>query len=157
MSQTLAQLRRLSQQRKLRPIRRIVQKSGTSCGVACVAMLARLSYRDAMRCGEEVFSKEEWEAGHRTLSYDLRRMLAELGWKLGYQVRCADWEKVPPDSLVAVQWKQQKGMEATWHWVICTEDAEGRFVLDPRATVKTVKRRELQRLRLAWYHRVTGR
>jgi hypothetical protein len=65
-------------------------------------------------------------------------------------VKCQDWRKVPPGALLAVQWKQDKG----WHWVVADQDADGLFLLDPRQSVKAVRRRDFGRMPLNWYHSV---
>lgn len=132
-------------------MRRITQKTGTSCGVACVAMLARLSYRDAFKLGVALWGKEYWVESHRTDISELRMMLARLGWRLGRKVRCENWHRVPPGTLAAVQWNQTKD---AWHWVVTATDAEGLFVFDPRATVKQKRRRDFKKLPIAWYHHV---
>lgn len=152
MAATLAELRRKSCQRRARPIQRVVQKTGTSCGVACVAMLARLSFRDAKSLVSREL-KKKWDQGnHRTHASDLRAMLKPIGWRLGRQVKCRTWRKVPPGALVAVQRKLPKN---DWHWVVSGEDAKGPFFFDPRKNVKTIRRREFNKAPPSWYHNVT--
>lgn len=146
----LSSLRHISQRRKTRNIRRITQKTGTSCGVACVAMLSRISYRDAFRVGVACFGKAAWDESHRTDASDLRVMLAALGWRLGREVKCKAWRKIPARALVAVQKKPKKG----WHWVVSDCDSNGPFFFDPRKSVKAVRRREFKTVPVFWYHRV---
>lgn len=78
MATTFAELRRKSRQRRARPIQRVVQQTGTSCGVACVAMLGRMSFRDAFATGVALWDQEYWDKSHRTDAAELRAMLAEL-------------------------------------------------------------------------------
>lgn len=79
-------------------------------------------------------------------------MLAAVGYKLGREVGCEDWNKVPPGSLAATQWISKTEF---WHWVVYDEDDEGGYVLDPNPAVKRNKRRDFSRMKVAWYHRVT--
>ncbi|MBK8093391.1 MAG: hypothetical protein IPK32_15780 [Verrucomicrobiaceae bacterium] len=151
MAASLTALQRKSRQRRTRPIQRVVQQTGTSCGVACVAMLARLSFRDAHRLAHEVLKKKRKQSNQRTYPEHLRAMLKPLGLRLGRQVKCRTWRKVPPDSLVAVQWNRAKG---TWHWVVSGHDAKGLFFFDPRKNVKDIRRRAFEKARPSWYHRV---
>lgn len=130
-------------------MRRIIQQHGTSCGIACVAMLARISYREALAVAKELYEEGTWSKNHRTDIEDLRYILEELGWKLGRKVTTTDWEKVPPGCLVAVQWKK-----GNWHWVVSAEDDEGLFFFDPRKAVEAVRRRDSSRVPVAWYHRL---
>ncbi|OYV04335.1 MAG: hypothetical protein CFE26_17425, partial [Verrucomicrobiales bacterium VVV1] len=128
-------------------MRRIVQKSGNSCGVACVAMLARISFRDAFRVGVACYDKDYWSGSHATDNSELRIILAAVGYKLGREVACEDWEKVPPGSLAATQWNPKAKF---WHWVVYDEDDEGGYVLDPNRAVKRNKRRDLKKMKVAW-------
>lgn len=155
MSTVIGDLKRLSMSRKDRPIRRVKQLSGTSCGIACVAMLARLSYRDAMRCAEDLWgSKDEWDS-HRTDAAELREMLEALGWELGNRVNCEDWSKVPEACLAVVQQKKTKAGSLVWHWVVGVRGRSGTVVvLDPRESVKANKRSDLSRIKLSAYHHV---
>jgi ABC-type bacteriocin/lantibiotic exporter with double-glycine peptidase domain len=130
-------------------MRRIVQQTGTSCGVACVAMLARISYREAFRTGIACFDTDHWSGTHRTDTWELREMLAALGWKLGRKVSATDWAMVPAGCLVAVQLKK-----GDWHWVVSSVDSKGAFFFDPRKSVKTQRRRDFQKVSVAWYHYV---
>jgi ABC-type bacteriocin/lantibiotic exporter with double-glycine peptidase domain len=136
--------------RDLPPIRRITQQTGTSCGIACVAMLARISYREAFRAGIECYDKEHWSGTHRTTIGELRDILASLGWRLGRKVATTDWKKVPEGCLVAVHWKEEQG----WHWVVTSEDDDGAFFFDPRKSVKAYGRRDFKKVPVAWYHHV---
>lgn len=152
MSAKLTALRRKSQQRRERSLRRIVQKTGTSCGLACVAMLARLSFREVETLAREVLPKVFAETHQRTYAKDLRKLLAILGWRLGRKVKCRTWKRVPPYALVAMQWKR---LEDRWHWVVSSEDEAGPCFLDPRKQVKALRRRDFKQARPSWYHRVT--
>ena len=151
-TQRLALLRQKSRQRRQRPLRRIAQGTGTSCGLASVAMLARLSFREVEALAREVLPKVFTATHQRTYAKDLRVLLATLGWRLGRQVKCRTWKRVPPHALVAVQWKRG---EDRWHWVVSDEDEAGPSFLDPRKQVKAPRRRDLKKVRPSWYHRVT--
>jgi ABC-type bacteriocin/lantibiotic exporter with double-glycine peptidase domain len=152
MPNVLPDLRRKSQLRRSLPMKRVVQQTGTSCGVACVAMLAHLSYRDAFAAGVALWDQEYWDTSHRTDAAELRAMLAALGWRLGRMVKCRTWSKIPTGALVAVQ---RKAKTNDWHWVVSGEDAKGPFFFDPRKNVKAIRRREFAKAPPSWYHSVT--
>jgi hypothetical protein len=120
--------------------------------MACVAMLAHLNFDDVSDASKELWGEDCWDDVHRTTISELQELLSALGWKMGRKTTSKDWKKVPAHSLVAVQFKENKG---TWHWVVTDEDEEGPFVLDPRPSVKRDQRRDFKKLSLAWYHRVT--
>ena len=152
MPNVLPDLRRKSQLRRSLPMKRVVQQTGTSCGVACVAMLARLSHREAFAAALATWELESWDKPHGTDSAELREILAELGWRLGRMVKCRTWRKIPPGALVAVQ---RKAKTDEWHWVVSGEDAKGKFFFDPRKNVKAIRRREFDKVPPSWYHHVT--
>ncbi|MFC0016356.1 hypothetical protein [Roseibacillus persicicus] len=85
---------------------------------------------------------------------EFREFLDALGWELGGKVAAKDWKSVPAQALVAIQFKEEKG---AWRWVVTDEDEEGLFVLDPSPAVSSEKRRDFNRMPLAWYHRVTSK
>ena len=107
MSVALRTLRQIVRKRRDRRLRRVMQLTGTSCGVACMAMLSGLGFHDAMRVGHEVFGKDEWEGSHRTHAADLREMMEPIGLRLGRKVSCRTWRQVPPGALVAVQFVRE--------------------------------------------------
>ena len=114
-------------------------------------MLARIDFKNAMRLGVLCFNKAHWSSSHATLNMELRSMLAAVGYRLGREVACDDWDKVPPGSLAATQWNPKTNY---WHWIVYDEDDEGGYVLDPNPAVKRNKRKDFSKMKVSCYHRV---
>jgi len=103
----------------------IKQRRQTDCGVACVAMLAGVSY-------EEAWEKVHAEGpGKKTKTADLRRALQELGRTpdIGRRrsLRWTTLESLEEDALV-MGWLDDGGKEYR-HWIVW--DAKARKPRDP--------------------------
>src|SRR5687767_4867859 len=105
-------------------IRRVVQRDGTGCGIACAAMLSRRSYFDVRRAARRVLGDV---ARYWTDSSQLRKIMAPYHVSLGPEVTIRTWQQIKAPALVAVQWKPRRG---TCHWVVFIPDSRGGFVLD---------------------------
>ena len=112
-------------------LRHVKQPSGTSCGQACVAMIAGTSYAAAKRA--VAAGRVSDEDKDYTDATDLRAGLRQLGWRLGRAVRTTEWGKIKNRSLVAVNRKRHPSGKVTWHWVFFEPDEDGGVVLDPRS------------------------
>lgn len=107
-------------------IHRVRQEFSTSCGVAIVAMLARVAHADAMSV---LFPVQR--APFSTWLKDLKRDLDHFGvtyaprWR-----RCRSWEEIPSTSLVKVKW--QANGRTGFQWVIFQRRDNGEWrVIDP--------------------------
>lgn len=109
-----------------RTIHRVRQAFTTSCGVAVVAMFARVSHEEAMAAlfpgGARVYY---------TYLYQLKRALDHFGVKYGARwSRFVAWDKIPTTSLVKVKW-QVNGRRG-FHWVVFQRRKDGGWaVIDP--------------------------
>jgi ABC-type bacteriocin/lantibiotic exporter with double-glycine peptidase domain len=129
-------------------MRQIRQPNDTSCGIACAAMLANVSYAEARNAAYQAFEKDEWTT-FRTHICDLREVLRHLKLTLGRKISISDWSKVPPHSLVAINYSQKRD---TWHWVVSAVIKGQAGVVDSES--KKAFRTDFNKMRLAWYHQV---
>ena len=107
----------------------VVQDDDTGCGIACVAMIAGVSYEDAKAA---VFSKSFRKKVFYTSGPDLRRGLERFGLTLRPAARARrfeSWRRLESTSIVAVE--QTPRNKAHWHWVVFVNDGTRRYVLDP--------------------------
>lgn len=109
-----------------RTVHRVRQEYSTSCGVAAVAMLARVSHDEAMAV---MFPRPR--NTFYTHYKDVRKGLDHFGVSHGGRAtRIKDWDDVPTTALVKVKW--QRGARTYWHWVILQRKKDGTHrVLDP--------------------------
>jgi hypothetical protein len=119
-------------------VRLIRQRQKKDCGVACVAMLAGVSYSVAKKA---MFGDG---AAGLTEASDLRAALADLGRSPGRLVplRRRDYRKLNGPALL----KTNVRANGEWHWLVWS----GKKILDPKKPPY-----QLSRLRPISYLRVT--
>src|SRR6266566_1672286 len=132
-------------------IRHVKQRTPSSCGLACVAMLTGSGIGEIRRAiGPSVY-RDETEVS------DIRRGLRRLGFRLGRAVYTRSWRRLfrrLKRGLVAVRLRRLKDGSEVWHWVVFEQEDERRSVWDPARSPATGRRVDYQNLPLAWYHRV---
>jgi hypothetical protein len=128
----------------------IVQLERTGCGIAAVATLAGVSYREMQRMANRlgIFADDQklWsETGY------VRRLLKE------YRVRSArtevpftSWEALPDLALLAIKWHKE-GDRAFWHWVVFWRGPSGTVVLDSNRDLRNHERTDFGRMRPIWF------
>ena len=103
-------------------IRRVLQRHDDGCGIACVAMLAGVSYQEVCL---KIFGDYQGDA---TSLDDLREALTSYGFRLPRRMT-PFWEvchtQVDQHALLALD----PGPDGMWHWAVW--DAHHRRILDP--------------------------
>jgi ABC-type bacteriocin/lantibiotic exporter with double-glycine peptidase domain len=92
-------------------MKKVVQRKRTDCGVACVAMVAGVTYSEAHKALGEVSQR-------RTQVADLRKALRKLGIGLGHRSVPISPEKLsglPFDCLLKTRPGPKSG---NWHWMV---------------------------------------
>jgi hypothetical protein len=128
----------------------VVQLERTGCGIAAVAAIAGVSYRQAQRTANRlgIFSHDRrlW-----TETNYVRRLLQS------YQLRPASteqpfrsWSSLPDLALLAIKWHREQGRPC-WHWVVFVRDSEGERVLDSKRLLSRHVRRDFRRMKPKWY------
>lgn len=124
---------RASKQGAPHTVHRVRQERTTSCGVAVVAMLARVSHREAMKV---MFPRGGRD--FRTHYSDLRRALVHFGVPHAQRaIRCSSWDKVPTNAIAGVRGYDESD-RAFYHWVIAQRKGGRVVVLDPGAEGQTL-------------------
>lgn len=135
-------------------MKRVVQEEATGCGIAGVAMLAGVSYREvrsvAKGLGISAADSRLWS----TTGY-VRRLLNRYGIRASVkETPFVSWERLPPLALLAIKWYREGGREY-WHWVVFHRGAKGPVVLDPKRALRTSERRDFGRMKPKWFIKVT--
>jgi hypothetical protein len=109
-------------------MKRIVQKEDAGCGIACVAMLAEVSYCAVRRKLSPKFLRRLNEDGMRTK--ELRDALSKYDFVTPKRlVRFRSWKELKRDGRDAVL-KLRTRRDGWWHWVVW-DAARGYPPLDP--------------------------
>lgn len=127
---------------------RIIQKDATGCGLACVAMIVGVAYAEVREVAVDLMGFDA--AGpFYTFNYDLRYILAEYGYGLS---RCTLFKSYDPISSLSILEIERAGDHN--HWVLLVKCGLDRFVFDPAQHIKTSRRRDWKRLKVASYMNV---
>jgi len=128
----------------------VIQLERTGCGIAAVAAIAGVSYRQAQRTANRlgIFATDRrlWsETAH------VRRLLQN------YRLRPASierpfrsWSSLPDLALLAIKWHREQGRQC-WHWVVFVRDHDGERVLDSKQSLKHHVRTDFGRMKPKWY------
>jgi ABC-type bacteriocin/lantibiotic exporter with double-glycine peptidase domain len=128
----------------------VVQLERTGCGIAAVAAIAGVSYRQAQRTAHQlgIYATDRRLWSETTY---VRRLLRK------YCLRTASteqpfhsWSSLPNLALLAIKWHREQGRPC-WHWVVFVRDSEGERVLDSKRSLKCHVRRDFGRMKPKWY------
>jgi len=131
-------------------IRPVVQLEQTGCGIAAVAAVAGVSYRQAQRTAHQlgIYATDRRLWSETTY---VRRLLQN------YRLRPASteqpfrsWSSLPDLALLAIKWHREQG-QPCWHWVVFVRDSEGERVLDSKRSLKRHVRTDFGRMKPKWY------
>lgn len=112
-------------------MRLVKQEYNTSCGIACVAMLAGKSQNAVMQKAIKLFnweySQEFLEENSRTNSRDLIRLLAKFGLTAILK-KFESWDALEGRNIVAVRFYKETNR---WHWIVTERKGSKLKILDP--------------------------
>jgi len=113
-----------------RNMRFIRQKYLTSCGIACVAMIAGKSHETIMQKAIELFQwqSEDFEDNSRTSRKMIKVLLEEFGFKGAFK-SFSSWDNIEGLNLVAVRYSPKTG---NWHWVVAKRNKTTLKIYDPQ-------------------------
>jgi hypothetical protein len=128
----------------------VVQLERTGCGIASVAALAGVSYRQAQRVANRlgIFADDPklWsETGY------VRRLLTEYGIRSArIEMSFTSWEALPDLALLAVKWHRERG-RPFWHWVVFWRGPHGPVVFDSKRALRRHMRTDFGRMKPKWF------
>lgn len=128
----------------------VIQLERTGCGIAAVATLADVSYREMQRVANRlgIFADDSklWsETGY------VRRLLAKYGIRSARtETPFTSWEALPDRALLAVKWHKEQD-RACWHWVVFWRGPQGPVVLDSKRALRRHVRTDFSRMKPKWF------
>ena len=128
----------------------VIQLERTGCGIAAVATLAGMSYRETQRMANRlgIFAGDSmlWSETHH-----VRRLLKEYGIRSARtEVSFTSWEALPELALLAIKWHKERD-SAFWHWVVFWRGPNGPVVLDSKRALRRHVRTNFGRMRPRWF------
>ncbi|MEO7600006.1 MAG: hypothetical protein ABIV50_13800 [Opitutus sp.] len=133
----------------------VIQEDRTGCALASVAALACTSYSDAKRAatdlGISVDDPSLWSA-----TAQVRKLLRHFNLAAPPREQAFhSWKQLPERALLAIKWHREKNGPA-WHWVVFVREGGESYVLDPKKTLRTNRRKDFGRMRPKWFIAVTA-
>lgn len=117
----------------------VEQKYSTSCGIACVAMLAEKKHSTVLKNAEGSFKRHFGETTSYTNRFEIKKLLKNFGvsWqgifnsiKQDIQSQKKFWRALEGVNLVAVRFHIKDRTEY-WHWIIADQSKNGLYIYDP--------------------------
>lgn len=125
-------------------MRRIRQGDTTGCGLACIAMLAKTSYKEVRKAAVDELDYER-KGQFYTDTKELRELADFFDIELGLKKRkfksFESLSKLYDLAILAINYKEKS---KTWHWVLYCHTGSEEYVYDPNT--KSNKRRDLTRI-----------
>lgn len=116
----------------------VTQECDTSCGIACVAMLAGKKHDTVLKKARTTFTEKRFG---KTSSYtkcdEIKVLLEKFGvsWKNDFksvmQSQKNFWNSLKGINLVAVNFHIKNGTKY-WHWIIAVQSKNGLEIYDPK-------------------------
>ncbi len=136
-----------------RTIRPVLQLERTGCGIASVAVLAGVGYREAQRTARKMGIRAEDSRLWSETAY-MRRLLREYGIRTAkVEMPFSSWTQLPPVALLAIKWYRARG-RAFWHWVVYWHGSNGPVVFDSKRTLRSHVRTDFGRMKPKWFIQV---
>ena len=128
----------------------VIQLEQTGCGIASVAAIAGVSYRQVQRTANRlgIFAMD-----HRLWSETayVRRLLRQYRLRLASTEQpFRSWNSLPDLALLAIKWHREQG-HPCWHWVVFVRDRAGERVFDSKQSLACHVRRDFGRMKPKWY------
>jgi ABC-type bacteriocin/lantibiotic exporter with double-glycine peptidase domain len=128
----------------------VIQEDLTGCGIASVAALAGVTYKQtkevATRLGIQVTDSRLWSD-----TTFVRTLLKQYGIEAEPQEQpFRSWRALPPLALLASKW-HRIGNQTFWHWVIFWRGPSGPVVLDSTRALKHHVRTDFGRITPKWF------
>lgn len=127
----------------------VIQEEISGCGIACVAVLARVSYRRAKAVANRrgIFAEDErlWSE----TAY-VRGLLRHFGIRTARDEQpFTTWDSLPNVALLAIKWHEVQG-RPFWHWVVFARQGNGAVVFDSKRGLCQHVRTDLGRITPKW-------
>lgn len=129
----------------------VLQRESDDCGIACIAMLARIPYEKIRPIAEEFGYGRKGRYGLDTSQ--VKKLGEAAGLLMGY--RCIPFvrlESIPDISLLAINYSEESGR---WHWVVFKREMGEAYILDPKDNLKKSRRTDFGKMTIGWWLRVS--
>lgn len=126
-------------------IQRVKQEDETGCGLACIAMLAGVSYNEIKNVALDKLkfrTNGEFYTGTGQLKELASHYNVEIEGKRRRKFK--SWSELPDVAIVSINLKENNKY---WHWVVFQRKDGADFVLDPKKSITTDRRTNFNRMK----------
>jgi len=128
------------------------QRHGWSCGLACVAMVAKKPYNTVIADFEDMYDtlywdyhneSKTWVIGYGTRIDDLYELFAE--YDVTSNQRCIRYKgrgALPELSILAINLRDEiinDRKSKCWHWVVCKREGRKFKIFDPWSGMRSLR------------------
>lgn len=128
----------------------VIQLERTGCGMAAVAAIAGVSYRQAQRTANRLgIVATDYRLWSETAH--VRRLLREYRLcPASTEQPFRSWTCLPDLALLAIKWHREEGRPC-WHWVVFQRTIGGAHVLDSKKAIRHHVRTDFWRMKPKCY------
>ncbi len=128
----------------------VVQEEKTGCAIACSAVIAGVSYKEARKIAHSIGMYAE-DSNLWSETNFIRKLIKKFGIKTGKkEIPFTGWESLPNCALLSIKWHIERG-KPHWHWVVFVREGGKSYVLDSKKTLKTNIRTDFGRMKPKWH------
>ncbi|MGX2029675.1 hypothetical protein [Methylocaldum gracile] len=128
----------------------VIQEEITGCGIANVAALVGVTYKQAKAVANSlgIFAEDRrlWSETHH-----VRTLLRQFGLDASPDESLfQSWESLPTLALLSTRWHLEQG-RPFWHWAVFWRGPRGPVVLDSKKALASHVRTDFWRIRPKWF------
>jgi hypothetical protein len=128
----------------------VVQQEKTGCGIASVAAIARVTYKEAKRVANSlgIYAKDSalWSETSHVRKLLKRFKISAVPGEKPFR----SWRSLPDLALLSTKWHRENG-KPYWHWAVFVRDAARGYVLDSKKALRNHKRTDFGRIKPKWF------
>ncbi len=128
----------------------VVQEHPSGCGIASVAVLAGIDYRQSQAAAEQLGIHAADPRLWSDSAY-VRSLLRHHGIRCSAQeTPFVSWGSLPDTALLSIKWHLERGTPF-WHWVVFWRSPRRPVVFDPKRGLRSNVRTDFGRIRPKWF------
>ena len=132
----------------------VIQEDRTGCGLASVAAVAGVSYRQVKKIAGQLDIDVQDPQLWSDTKY-IRKLLTHYSFSVSQKTRpFTSWDTLPSLAFLAIKWHKTHGC-AFWHWVVFWRGPQGPVVLDSNRELRTNRRTDFSRIKPKWFLTLT--
>ena len=128
----------------------VIQEEASGCGIACVAMLAKKTYKEIKEIANAngIFAEDERLWSETDYVRTLLRHFNSKIWR--GETGFSSWDELPNLALLSIKYRIEND-RPFWHWVVFNRDNGQSMVLDPASYLAENRRTDFEHMNPKWF------